>query len=89
LTRVGNNYGLGSTRKDELTKACEVIGAKECHVLDRKDIQDNPKEWWDENTILPVIEKWVSKLKADAVCLKRKRSNQLRKTLTQFGDHHL
>jgi hypothetical protein len=70
LTAVGNNYGLGETRKMELKAACLRIGAKQCMVLDREDIKDNPKTWWDQEVIQTVTKSWISKWNADAVCLR-------------------
>jgi N-acetylglucosaminylphosphatidylinositol deacetylase len=53
----------------ELKEACERIGAIECMVLDRQDIRDNPKLWWDKAIVTPIVTSWVAKWKADAVCL--------------------
>ena len=64
---IGNNYGLGNTRKAELKEACDRIGAIECMVLDRQDIRDNPTLWWDGAVVTPIVTSWVSKWKADAV----------------------
>jgi len=63
----GNNYGIGSTRKDEMLKACKRLGAQGCTVLDKKDIQDNPTQWWDEDIIIPLVKSWIAKVKADVV----------------------
>lgn len=65
----GNNYGLGNIRKDELARACERLGARDCTVLDERDIQDNPTQWWDEDVIIRVVKSSVAKVKADAVRL--------------------
>lgn len=64
---AGNNYGLGDTRKKELEEACHRIGAKECVVLDREEIQDNPKVWWNQNLITSVVKSKVVQWGADAV----------------------
>jgi len=64
---TGNNYGLGNTRKMELKNACDRIGAKECIVLDRQDIRDNPTLWWDGAIVTPLVNSWSTKFKADAV----------------------
>jgi N-acetylglucosaminylphosphatidylinositol deacetylase len=63
----GNNYGLGSARKSELKEACRRIGAKECLVLDRTDIQDDPKKWWDQDIISRIVQSKVKEWKIDAV----------------------
>jgi hypothetical protein len=52
----------------ELKAACLRIGAKQCMVLDREDIRDNPKTWWDEQVVQTVTKSWISKWNADAVC---------------------
>jgi GlcNAc-PI de-N-acetylase len=64
---VGDNYGLGSKRTEELQAACERIQAKECLVLDLDELQDNPKLWWKKDAIIPVVKSWVSTWKADAI----------------------
>lgn len=51
----------------ELKAACLRIGAKQCMVLDREDIRDNPKIWWDQEIVQTVAESWISKWNADAV----------------------
>ena len=63
---------MGDTRKKELKEACDRIGAKECMVLDRSDVRDNPKLWWDQAIVTPIVTSWVSKWKADAVCIMEK-----------------
>jgi len=65
---TGNNYGLGETRKNELTKACQRLRIHDCIVVDQKDIQDNPTQWWDEGIVVPLVKSWVAKLRPDAVC---------------------
>lgn len=64
---AGNNYGLGSARKAELTEACQRIGAKQCVVLDRTDLQDDPKKWWDTKTVSDIVTSKVHDWKIDAV----------------------
>jgi hypothetical protein len=54
----------------ELKAACLRIGAKQCMVLDREDIKDNPKTWWDQEVVQTVTKSWISKWNADAVCLR-------------------
>ena len=51
----------------ELKAACLRIGAKQCIVLDREDIRDNPKIWWDQEIVQTIVKSWVSKWSADAV----------------------
>ncbi|KAF2670324.1 putative N-acetylglucosaminyl phosphatidylinositol de-N-acetylase [Microthyrium microscopicum] len=63
----GNNYGIGETRKAEAKEACKRIGAAECVVLDRKDIQDNPKVWWDQDVIKKVVKEKIKEWQSDSV----------------------
>jgi N-acetylglucosaminylphosphatidylinositol deacetylase len=69
LTNTGNNYGIGETRKLELKGSCASLGIdpKRCIALDRPDIQDNPKVWWDEKVIEDIVKEYVGKWQADAV----------------------
>ena len=46
---------------------CKRMNAKECMVLDRDELKDNPKLWWKKDTIIPIVKSWVSNWKADAV----------------------
>lgn len=54
-------------REKELQTACERINAKECLVLDKDDLKDNPKIWWKQDAIISVVNSWVTKWKADAI----------------------
>jgi N-acetylglucosaminylphosphatidylinositol deacetylase len=80
---IGNNYGLGKTRKAEIKAACEVLGITRkdrCLVFDHtyfslpstialktSDLPDHPEEWWDTDTIAKVVEKVVKRWKIDAI----------------------
>jgi N-acetylglucosaminylphosphatidylinositol deacetylase len=79
---IGDNYGLGETRKKELGDACQVLGIdrqERCVVLDRKyavpdkvvltrrELQDNPQVWWDTDVVENVIEEYVKRWKIDAI----------------------
>ncbi len=68
---VGNNYGIGETRKKELKGSCEALGidSERCVVLDEKDLPDNPKLWWDEDIIMSQVKQYIKKWKIDIVCL--------------------
>lgn len=52
-------------------KACERLRARDCIVLDEKDIQDNPTQWWDKDVIIPIVKSWIAKVKPDVVGLSR------------------
>lgn len=69
LASTGNNYGLGELRKKELLGSCEALGidTTRCVALDHPDLQDNPKVWWDENKIKPILKEYIKKWKIDAV----------------------
>lgn len=66
---TGNNYGIGATRQKELQEACARLGitGDRCVVLNRDDIQDNPKEWWPENIVYGIVEFYVRKWNVDAI----------------------
>ena len=42
---LGNNYGIGETRKSELIGSCKALGinVERCVAIDREELQDNPK----------------------------------------------
>jgi N-acetylglucosaminylphosphatidylinositol deacetylase len=66
---IGNNYGIGETRKRELEGSCEALGIDEarCVVLDRPDIQDSPTVWWDESVIQTIVAQYIQDWHVDAV----------------------
>ena len=68
---TGNNYGKGELRKKELQGSCEALGIHKsrCVAVDREELQDNPKEWWNEEVILEVVEEYIKKWKIDAVSI--------------------
>lgn len=65
----GNNYGLGDVRKVELKGACGVLGIAEdrCEALNRPELQDNPRQWWNETAIIAAVKEYVAKWKIDAI----------------------
>jgi N-acetylglucosaminylphosphatidylinositol deacetylase len=65
----GNNYGLGETRKTELLGSCKALGidTSRCVALDNPDLQDNPKVWWEEAKIKPILKEYIKKWDIDAV----------------------
>jgi len=65
----GNNYGVGEMRKLELKGSCEALGidATRCVALDRAELQDNPKVWWNQTAIVSAVKEYVDKWKIDAV----------------------
>jgi N-acetylglucosaminylphosphatidylinositol deacetylase len=82
----GNNYGLGETRKKELHGSCAALGikAERCIALDRMDLQDNPRIWWNEDVIIGSVKKYVEKWKVDAVRLSTRLGVLLAMLLTQL-----
>ncbi|EFY87671.1 glycan biosynthesis protein (PigL), putative [Metarhizium acridum CQMa 102] len=66
---TGNNYGLGETRRKELLGSCEALGidTSRCVALDHPDLQDNPKVWWEEAKIKPILKEYIEKWDIDAV----------------------
>lgn len=49
--------------------ACLVLGIAEdrCEALDRGELQDNPKQWWNETAIIIAVKEYVEKWTIDAV----------------------
>jgi N-acetylglucosaminylphosphatidylinositol deacetylase len=80
LTDIGNNYGIGETRKLELKGSCASLGIDpgRCVALDVPDIQDNPRVWWDEKVIQSIVKGYVEKWHADAVSLPNKNPSIFR-----------
>jgi len=67
---AGNNYGLGETRKEELHGACNTLGITRqdrCVVLDHAALQDNPKVWWDTDTVAQVVGEYVKRWNIEAI----------------------
>lgn len=58
----GNHVGLGEIRAKELHGSCQAlqIPRERCISLDLANIQDNPKVWWSEKELLPVINEHIS-----------------------------
>ncbi|KAI9045500.1 PIG-L family deacetylase [Aspergillus affinis] len=65
----GNYDGEGSTRHNELQAACAVAGirADRCIGLDHRELQDNPKKWWDEELIAEVVARYVKRWEVDLI----------------------
>jgi hypothetical protein len=68
---IGNKYGIGEARKEELKGSCDALGinGERCVVLDRPDIQDSPTVWWNEDIIIGLAREYVEKWDVDAVSL--------------------
>lgn len=68
---LGNNYGLGETRRKELQGSCAMynVPTERCEVLDLPDIQDNPTVWWPTTEIAEIIGERVKKWNVDTVSL--------------------
>ncbi|UJR26146.1 hypothetical protein I4U23_007490 [Adineta vaga] len=56
----GNHVGLGDIRARELLGSCRVLNIphERCLSLDLPNIQDNPKVWWSEQQLIPIINKY-------------------------------
>ncbi|RAK80053.1 PIG-L family deacetylase [Aspergillus fijiensis CBS 313.89] len=63
----GNYNGLGDTRQEEIHRSCDRLGIapERCIVLDRGDLQDNPKAWWDQDLIREVVAQYVQQWHID------------------------
>ncbi|KAK3899522.1 hypothetical protein C8A05DRAFT_46426 [Staphylotrichum tortipilum] len=66
---TGNNYGLGETRVAELQNSCKALGIhpKRCVALNRPELQDNPKVWWDTELIAGIVHEHVRQWDIDAI----------------------
>lgn len=66
---TGNNYGIGAARQKELQESCKRLGIQEkrCVVLQRDEIQDDPKKWWPENVVSEIVESYVRRWNVDAI----------------------
>jgi N-acetylglucosaminylphosphatidylinositol deacetylase len=69
---LGNNYGLGEIRNAELKGSCQALGIDptRCLAKDHPDLQDNPKEWWQKETIQEVVMKQAKLWNIDTVSLR-------------------
>lgn len=65
----GNHVGLGEIRARELHGSCQMLNIPQerCVSLDLPNIQDNPKVWWSEGQLLPIIEEYVKKWSIDVL----------------------
>lgn len=63
----GNHSGLGSTREKELYGSCKTLNIPEqrCISLDLSNIQDNPKVWWSEGYLIPIINQYINNWSID------------------------
>lgn len=92
---IGNNYGIGEKRREELKGSCESLGieASRCVALDHPDLQDNPKIWWNTDLIQKIVADHVKEWGIDAVSgppLRIPESLRTRSELTSdLLDHHL
>jgi N-acetylglucosaminylphosphatidylinositol deacetylase len=68
-TKLGNNYGQGKMRTNELQGSCEALGIHptRCVAIDHPELQDNPKVWWNTKLIEAIVHEHVSKWNIDAV----------------------
>jgi len=59
----GNHVGLGDIRSRELYGSCRILNIpkERCISLDLPNIQDNPKIWWPEKQLIPIINEYINK----------------------------
>ncbi|CAF3353879.1 unnamed protein product [Rotaria sp. Silwood1] len=63
----GNHAGLGYIRAIELFGSCQALNIpkERCISLDLPNIQDNPKVWWSEQQLIPLINQYIDKWSID------------------------
>jgi N-acetylglucosaminylphosphatidylinositol deacetylase len=63
----GNHVGLGTVRALELYGSCRALNIpkEHCISLDLPHIQDNPKVWWSEQELIPIINEYINKWSID------------------------
>ncbi len=64
------NYGnLGHIRAMELYGSCQILNIpkERCLSLDLPHIQDNPKVWWSEQQLIPIINEYINKWSIDVL----------------------
>ncbi|KAE8168137.1 putative deacetylase LmbE-like domain-containing protein [Aspergillus tamarii] len=65
----GNYDGLGDKRQSELHSSCEQlrISKDRCVVLDIAELQDNPKQWWNEDMVKDLVSTYKEKWHVDLI----------------------
>ncbi|KAE8418650.1 putative deacetylase LmbE-like domain-containing protein [Aspergillus pseudocaelatus] len=65
----GNYDGLGDKRQSELHSSCDELGIPEdrCVVLDIAELQDNPKQWWNEDMVKDLVTSYKEKWHVDLI----------------------
>lgn len=63
----GNHAGLGDIRAKELHGSCQTLKISEerCISLDLPNVQDNPKVWWSEEKLIPILNEYIYKWSID------------------------
>lgn len=66
--------------------ACGVLGIAEdrCQALNQSELQDNPKEWWNETAIITAVKEYIEKWKIDAVRIPSGKHIQVLTILTSL-----
>ncbi|KAI8379505.1 putative deacetylase LmbE-like domain-containing protein [Radiomyces spectabilis] len=66
---TGNADGLGTQRKKELVKSCQVLGIQPAQVksLDHPDLQDGMNQTWSSSVVAAAVKNYVVKNKIDTV----------------------
>src|SRR5689334_15605010 len=66
---IGNFNGLGEHRRTETKASCAALGIRDdnCVILDNKDLQDNPRQWWDESIVESILGKYIKMWNIDLI----------------------
>ncbi|EEA19304.1 hypothetical protein TMatcc_009439 [Talaromyces marneffei ATCC 18224] len=65
----GNFNGLGEHRRTETKASCAALGIRDdnCVILNDKDLQDNPRQWWDDSIIEKILGEYIKKWNIDLI----------------------
>jgi N-acetylglucosaminylphosphatidylinositol deacetylase len=68
---TGDYDGLGEVRRKEVKGSCDTLGVStdRCVVMEHRDLQDNPKKWWDEAIVESMLKRYVDSWHIDLVRL--------------------
>jgi len=65
----GDYDGLGEVRRKEVKGSCDTLGVStdRCVVMEHRDLQDNPKKWWDEAIVESMVKRYVDSWHIDLI----------------------
>ncbi|OKL58178.1 hypothetical protein UA08_06872 [Talaromyces atroroseus] len=65
----GNYEGRGEQRRTEAKASCAELGiaVDKCLILEHKQLQDNPREWWDEKVVEQILDHYVRQWSIDLI----------------------